>query len=147
MKKLLILLSLFAFTLSCQVDDQQSIKTNVDQNSHSLHKREASISEVKVISRNPLKIESENFTVLDAYFVNEKKHGQIIAANTDITQIMSKEKEVVPGFHLASYGDHDCMVYGTWTYDYDAGTVTFTSASIATQILMNVCTEQGTRWA
>lgn len=140
-KALLILLGIFFF-ISCSSDDNKinNEKEQKVENTDLKFKEEA-MKGVKIISTEPLIIESDIFEVVKSYNNETKEYSFGIVRKNNVdnyNDIDGGLKKTIrsgrrDGYLYYNKGGRTCAIYGYYSGD------SFTPASYATQDLMNFC--------
>jgi len=147
MKKALILFLSISFLFSCDKDEigttEETVVIFKKINTNSGLNRNSEFEDIEVVvtSFDPLVIESNEMEVITGNSTETENLLQITSffdANYNTNETESRNALPRERSGWLYNGGTDCFYYGTYTY-HDNGTVTFTYADTATQILMNVC--------
>lgn len=145
--KLSILLCLTALISSCDKDETDTTEETVvvfkKITTSSSQNRNPEFEEIEVVvtSFDPLVIESEEMEVESGISTETDNFLQITSfKDSDYYSKNTASKNSQPRTRSGWLynASTDCFYYGTYTF-HDNGSVTFTYADIATQVLMNVC--------
>lgn len=108
-----------------------------------------------ILKVNPFEIESVFFETKKMNIYDADKN--IIAVNKNVVVFKESYRQSYSnggGYRIwdgwwwnDSDPNRDCFVYGTWYEDLSTGELCFDSASYETQILMNWCSDWGTKYA
>jgi len=132
----------FLFLGSCSSDDNKmNDNTEIEVKNYDLEFKEKVMNEVKVISTDPLIIESDTFEVIKVFNEETKDYSYGIKRKNNIKNYNDINGElrktimsgIRDGYLYYNTGGRTCAIYGY--YDGD----NFTAASVATQGLMNFC--------